>query len=177
MSLSQLANAANADADATRRREVAKRRAIIANNCEDRVRELVGSLEVPIVALDVVVEEVVTVYHKGAYNEYRSHERYSVHRFRVDDIVLRLNDGTRSHTGGGPYSPEIGYVAVERACDCGRVFGVPIDYYVYVGKNDTPDTQAAKFIKQVGTALRKGAKCSFCAADVPRCCPMCGRGN
>lgn len=170
MSLSQLANESNKQADEKRRADRAEYWLKVTANCEAMIAKILGSLDVPVVALDRVKETELKVYRQGGFDEKRQQETHVVSRYRVDDVVLRLQAGSRNyhdHT----YAPEIGYVALERACDhCGRQMGMKLNTW----SRPDPDAHAEDFIKQIGIQLRTKAVCSFCKANASQPCPECG---
>jgi hypothetical protein len=175
MSLSQMAEKNIADKKAQNRAAADARIAQARENAAEKITELLGGLDVPVTYLDTVIEETFKVYNHGSYNEGRSSDKHTVFRFRVDDVTLRLQGGSRS-LHSSVYFPAIGYVAVERSCqDCGKLMGVEIDAYIW--RQRSAEEQQQQFVEKIGAALTATARCTACAAGVPTTCPSCGRIN
>jgi hypothetical protein len=171
MTLTQLANESNKQDDDKRRAAREEQRRKIMANAEAKIIKGTGSLGVTPVFLDSQVETTLTVYRRGSFDESRAQEQHRVYRYRVDDVVLRAQAGSRGYSASGTYSPEMGYLALERDCGCcGRTTGVEL--HVYGGRD--PDRDAKEFVRQLGIALRTPVTCTFCAAEVSQPCPTCG---
>jgi hypothetical protein len=171
MTLTQLAKESNQQEDEQRRIKRAEQRRKIMANAEARIAKVTGSLDATPVFIDSQIETTLTVYRKGSFDESRAQKRHRVYRYRLDDVVLRAQAGSRGYSASGPYSPEIGYLALERDCECcGRTTGEELHVY---GHGDR-DYAAKEFVRRLGIALRARVVCSFCAADVSQPCPTCG---
>jgi hypothetical protein len=170
MTLTQLANESNKQDDDKRRAAREEQHRKIMANAEARIAKVTGSLDVTPVFLDTQVETTLTVYRKGA----------STRAARSSSTASTATAWTTSSCGRRPapaatapaaYAPEIGYLALERDCDCcGRTTGVELHVYGY----GDPDYAAKEFVRQLGIALRQRVTCSFCAAEVSQPCPTCG---